>query len=536
MTQPQTPPAEAGFFATIRGWGITRSDARVFSGVAGGIAERLNWSRAWTRVGLVVLAVFLNGVVLLAYAAAWALLPDRQGRIVVQDFGRGVPNVGALVGIGIIAILGLIGLGDTGGPFRFDTANWPWNAVDSGPAHGLLTAFAVMLAVVVPLAVIGGVIFFIVMMARRNRERGEQPPGTPPVYAVPPAWAADRRAQRDAYRAARHEQRAQERASAAAYAATAVDEAVTAANAAAEQAAATASTAYAASSYGTPPPAYAPAAAQPAPASSPAHHGTPYAARPPRAPRVPGPGAPFYLLTLAWLVISGAGIVWADWQELLAVHPVIAWGPLFLTGLGVILVLVAATGRRMGFLAFLSAVGLIPAAILIANADDFRDGWADQYLPEIQVDGFGSGPQEATGDAVTEVEPDPIDTFDALSAFDGDYATISLPSGCYATEDVPSSAGESRGLVSIDPKDPGAETLTAAFTTVRMAADTSFTLTTKGGASATVYWPDREVACDLWDGTGVSLSNPGATDAALTADPFDGYATIIIEESEEVAR
>ncbi|WP_062518690.1 PspC domain-containing protein [Demequina silvatica] len=536
MTQPQTPPAEAGFFATIRGWGITRSDARVFSGVAGGIAERLNWSRAWTRVGLVALAVFLNGVVLLAYAAAWALLPDRQGRIVVQDFGRGVPNVGALVGIGIIAILGLIGIGDAGGPFRVDTGSWPWTALDSGPAHGLLSAFAVMLAVLVPLAVIAGVIFFIVMMSRRNRERGQQPPGTPPVYAVPPAWAADRRAQRDAYREARAEQRAQERASAAAYAATAVDEAVTAANAAAEQAAATTSTAYAATGYGTPPPAYAPPAAQPAPASSPAHQGVQYAARPPRQPRVPGPGAPFYLLTLAWLVISAAGIVWADWQELLAVHPVIAWGPLFLTGLGVILMLVAATGRRMGFLAFLSAVGLIPAAILIAEADDFRDGWADQYLPEIQVGGFATGPYEETGGSVASATPAHDATFDALSAFDGDYATIALPSGCYATEDVPSSSGESRGLVSVDAEDPGAETLTAAFTTVRMAEDTSFTLTTEGAASATVYWPEREVACDLWDGDGVTLSNPGATDAALTAAPVDGYMTIIIEESEEVAR
>ena len=46
---------------------------------------------------------------LLAYAAAWALLPDRRGNIIVQNFGRGIPNVGALVGIAILTLIGVGG-------------------------------------------------------------------------------------------------------------------------------------------------------------------------------------------------------------------------------------------------------------------------------------------------------------------------------------------------------------------------------------------------------------------------------------------
>ncbi|WP_062463208.1 PspC domain-containing protein [Demequina soli] len=522
MTQQQTPPTEAGFFTTIRGWGITRSDARVLSGVVGGVAERLGWSRAWTRVGVVALAVFLNGIVLLAYGAAWALLPDRHGRIVAQDFGRGMPNVGALVGIGIFGVLGLIGLGDRGGPWGW-SANTIWN---DGAGGGIFRLAAIMFMIVVPIVLVGGVIFFIVMMTRRNRDQAAQPPGEPPVYAVPPVWAADRRAQRAA---ARHHQRSYQAASVV----SAVDDAVNQANAAAEQASAAA---YASAGYAAPAPAQ-PTGTTPPPAASSPVAPPPAAPRPPRPPRVPGPGAPFWLATLAWLVLSAAGTVWAAWQDRLGVHPMIAWFVGFVTGLGVILMLVALSGRRLGFLGFVSAVLLVPTLVLIGDADRMRDGWADRYLPDITVDANGVHAQiDGSGNGVASAAPVPAPTatatFDPLTAFEADYSTVTLPAYCYETSEVPSSEGQSRGLVSEVPLEQSVtDTLSAGYTTVRVPVGASVEVAAASGTSASVYFADRRIACDVDGSTGLKVANAG--DPLLTLDssnPAEGYSVIVIEE------
>ncbi|WP_062305041.1 PspC domain-containing protein [Demequina subtropica] len=519
MTHQQTPPPEAGFFTTIRGWGLTRSDARVFSGVAGGVAERLGWSRAWTRVGLVGLAIVLNGIVLLAYAAAWALLPDRRGRIIAQDFGRGVPNVGALVVISLVALVGLASIDNTG-PWQW-SANAAWN---DGMGGGVFRAAAAILAVAVPLGVLAAIIGLIVYLVRRDRHRdGATPPsGTPgggPQYAAPPQWAADRRAQREAARQARHEHRQAYR--------TAVAEQVAAdVSAAADEAAASAQEAAdAAAGYAAP---YgAPYAVPPAAPTRPP--------RPPRPARVPGPGAPFYLLTLAWLILSIAGIAIADRQGDLAVQPLVAWGALFVTGVGVILMLVALSGRRLGFLAFASAVMLIPTAIFIAKADDVRDSWAEPYFPDVQVDGdgihIGVGDPDVEASSSFEAEPEPT-PYDALSAFDGDYATITLPAGCYAIDEAPPSDGMSRGLLAKTGLEKAAAVdVTAAYTTVRIAAGGSLAVTADQAVPTSVYWPDRGVACDLYSGEPLTLSNPGDPLLTLdTASSTDGYATIVIEE------
>ncbi|WP_062384045.1 PspC domain-containing protein [Demequina iriomotensis] len=523
MTDQQTPPTEAGFFTTIRGWELTRSDARVFSGVGAGIAERLGWSRAWTRVGLVGLAIVLNGIVLLAYAAAWALLPDRRGRIIAQDFGRGVPNVGALVAIAVVGLVGLATIGE-GGP-------WSWNhsyVWDDGVGGGVFRMAALILGITIPLAVIGGIVFLVVHLARRGGTGGATPPqpgpdGAPPVYAAPPAWAAARQQAR-ADRQARRDERATYRAGVA-------EDAVASASAAADAAASQAqSAAAAATGYAQP-------------YGAPAYAAPPVPPVPPRAPRVPGPGAPFYLLTLAWLVLSGAGVAAAAWQDRLAVHPMLAWFAVFLTGVGVILVLVALSGRRLGFLAFASALMMVPALALTAEAEDVRDGWADRHLPEIRIErdgdeitrieigdgGFVLG-EPAPEESVASAAPEP--SYDALAAFDGDYALISLPSGCYALDEVPGSEGQSRGLISETALDSTTTAdVTAGYTTVRVAAGTSLEVTTGESASASVYWPDRGITCEVWSGASVSLANPG--DPVLTLDAThvaEGYSTIVIEE------
>ncbi|MDN4474996.1 PspC domain-containing protein [Demequina sp. SYSU T00192] len=546
MTDQQTPPTEASFFTTIRRWGLTRGDARVLGGVASGIAERLGWSLAWTRVGVAAVALLTHGLGLLAYAAAWALLPDRQGRIIAQDFGRGVPNVGALIVIGILTIVGLIGLGDSGGPWMWGAGGWPGDLDLGGP----LRAVATVLAVLIPLAIVGGVIALIVVLSRRDRAPASGPgapgpDGAPPVYAVPPAWAADRRAQREAARAAREEQRAYY----AGQAYAAADEAVASANAAAESV--TQATAQAV-------PTWSPEPAQPAPAAA------PYAApRPPRPPRVPGPGVAFWLLTLAWLVLSGAGTAWATWQDRLAVHPLIAWFALFVTGLGVILMLVALTGRRLGFLAFLSAVLLVPVTAMIVEADDIRDGWADRYFPEIRVDRDGDqvtrveigdggivigedgvtigedgivigSPAPAESDATVpspDAEAAAEADFDTIAAFEADYREVTVPAACRTADHVPDGAGKSRSLRTLDALEQDSEVATAAeFTTVRIPAGTSLEIVAEPGASGEVHWADRDVACDIRDGAAFAVTNPGDPVLTLRVEGAAGYSTIVIEE------
>ncbi|WP_296664670.1 PspC domain-containing protein [Demequina sp.] len=514
MTDQQTPPTEAALFTTIRRWGITRGDERVLGGVVAGLAARLNWALGWTRVGVVAGAILLNGIVLLAYAAAWALLPDRHGRIIIQDFGRGVPNVGALIGIGVIGFFGLFGLGGSwglGGGWPWD-GSWPWG--DGNAIAGFGRAFAGVLTVVVPLAVVGGLIALIVVISRRNRDDGPAPDGTPPVYAAPPAWAADKQRERAA--------------------------------AAAGTAAATSAPAPAPQSAASPPPgtsasgqtAY-PQAAPATPLGGPPVPPTPMAPPPPpRPPRVPGAGAPFGLLTLAWLFISAAGVAWAAWQDRLVVHPLIAWFAVFLTGLGLILVLVSLAGRRLGFLAFLSAALLIPAGVLIVQADAIRDGWGEGWFPHVEVirDGgevvrveIGDG-EIVIGDVPTTA-PEPTSTpFANIAAgFDGDYDEVVMPAVCYASDEAPGADGLSRAVITYD-EVAASVTLqaTAEHTTLRVPQGTSVSVSAPEDIVAQVYWPDRGLACDV-SGAEFAATADGPV---LSVEPSSdtGWSIIVIEE------
>ncbi|WP_062467004.1 PspC domain-containing protein [Demequina maris] len=548
MTDQQTPPTEAPFFTSIRGWGITRGDARVLGGVASGLAERLGWSLGWTRVGVAAVALLTHGLGLLAYAAAWAVLPDRQGRIIAQDFGRGVPNVGALIVIGILTVLGLIGLGDAGGPWT-----WGW---DGGPdLGGPLRAVAAILSVLIPLAIVGGVVALIVVLVRRGRAgSAPRPDGAPPVYAVPPAWAAERQRQR-----AEAATYAAEAGAAAGAAATAAG--VQAAQAAQEAGAAAQSAAQAAAQAV---PSWGPAPAAGGPVPPAAAYAPP---RPPRPPRVPGPGAPFWLLTLAWLVLSGAGTAWATWQDRIVVHPLIAWFALFVTGLGVILMLVALTGRRLGFLAFLSAVLLVPVTAMIIEADNIRDGWADRYFPEIHVQRDGdqvtrieigdgsitigedgvvigddglvigsappSSPEATAATAAPDVEPTTDATqepaiVDAVAELEDTYSLLFVPSAC--SDDVSVAAdGASRGLISTRGLD-GERTVkpSANVTTLRIDAGTGIAMELADDEAVRLVWADRGFACHVAPGESFAALSLG--DPLVTVDPTTEVKYIVIEE------
>ena len=105
------PPGRhgSGFFDWIRGLGVRRGRDRWIGGVASGIAERLGIDPVIVRGVFVVLALSF-GVGVLAYGIAWALLPEPDGRIHVEEVGHGYWSAG-LTGAAVFILLGLSGPG-----------------------------------------------------------------------------------------------------------------------------------------------------------------------------------------------------------------------------------------------------------------------------------------------------------------------------------------------------------------------------------------------------------------------------------------
>ena len=111
---PGTPPSYAeppthegtGFFAAIRRTGLYRSDQRWVGGVAGGLAGRFGIDPLLVR-GIFGVSCLLFGLGLIAYGAAWALLPEqRDGRIHLEETIRGRFDA-ALLGAIAFVIIGL---------------------------------------------------------------------------------------------------------------------------------------------------------------------------------------------------------------------------------------------------------------------------------------------------------------------------------------------------------------------------------------------------------------------------------------------
>ena len=113
-------PQPQNFFDWVRSHGIHRGRERWIGGVASGIAQRLGVDPLIVRGILIVLTVFA-GVGVLLYGLAWALLPEPDGRIHVQEAAAGRWSSG-MTGALITTIIGLpqpgqrrLGLG----PLRF---------------------------------------------------------------------------------------------------------------------------------------------------------------------------------------------------------------------------------------------------------------------------------------------------------------------------------------------------------------------------------------------------------------------------------
>lgn len=464
MTTPDTEPREAAFFSTIRSWGIVRGPEGLLGGVISAVGKRVGLAPWPARLIYILIAIFAFPFALLAYAAGWALLPDAQGNIVVQNFGRGVMNVGALIGIAIIGLVGFFSLNDAG-PFWFSI-----NAPDAGPLAGAsLGALAILFGLMVPLLFAVGITLLIVWLIRRSNS------GTPEERAAAIAAAE--------VQAAAATADANVKAAAASSAATAQANAATA------------------------------TATAPRPPAPPA---------PPAAPRVPGPGKGFYLFTLAWAFIAAAIIAWCAREGLLSIWPVFAWGMLFYTGLGVILLAVSLSGRRVGFLGFLGWFGALPAIILLAGHDGLLKAYSGEDAPAPVVIDL----------VVDEYVDEPIE--DPTELFANEYASVLLGTDCRSETAAPTPyEGSSARIAIASPVTKAvAHDILAATTTVTIPQGTNLDIVSDGDAQAEVYFADKDLVCTFWgyEGTYVSLANAGEPVVTLTVRDDTTANLIILKE------
>ena len=100
-----------GFFNSLRGSALLRTNDRWIAGVAGGMAYRFGLDPVLVRCVLVVLTIF-SGVGLVLYGVAWALLPEESdGRIHLEEALSGRFSAGLAGAIGA-TIVGMSSLGN----------------------------------------------------------------------------------------------------------------------------------------------------------------------------------------------------------------------------------------------------------------------------------------------------------------------------------------------------------------------------------------------------------------------------------------
>lgn len=160
---PGTPTGTEGFFDSLRRSGLVRTDDRWIGGVSGGLARRFGWDPLLVRA-LFIVAAMVGGLGLVAYGAAWALLPEeRDGRIHLQQLFHGDVDIAVL---GAIAMV-VVGLGGS----AWSPVGW-W-----GDGYGWVTWLA--------LAGVG----IAVLVTLANRDARPAPPHPQPV--PPGALAPD---------------------------------------------------------------------------------------------------------------------------------------------------------------------------------------------------------------------------------------------------------------------------------------------------------------------------------------------------------
>lgn len=163
------PTGAERFFASIRRSGPSRSQDGWIGGVAAGLAQRLGIDPAIVRGVFVVLTV-LGGLGMIAYGAAWLLLPAQEdGRIHLEDaFGGRLDNLGLAGGVGMV----LVGL------MRPGTWWWRW---DVWPTLPILALTVTAIGVTLPF-----------LLARRGDAQAGPPApsaSATPTGESPPGWS-----------------------------------------------------------------------------------------------------------------------------------------------------------------------------------------------------------------------------------------------------------------------------------------------------------------------------------------------------------
>ncbi|MBP2264921.1 phage shock protein PspC (stress-responsive transcriptional regulator) [Pseudarthrobacter sp. PvP004] len=181
-TSGSYPPAgsapqasQQNFFDWIRNQGVRRGPDRWIGGVASGVAHRFGIDPLIVRGIFIVLALFA-GVGVLLYGVAWALLPEPDGRIHVQEAAAGRWS-GGMTGALITTIIGLPSLGR-------GFWGWGWDGLP-----GLFWTLFWM----------GGVFYLIYFLVQRNKaSKGTAPvgqenysaPGGTAAYGTPTSYGA----------------------------------------------------------------------------------------------------------------------------------------------------------------------------------------------------------------------------------------------------------------------------------------------------------------------------------------------------------
>jgi phage shock protein PspC (stress-responsive transcriptional regulator) len=341
------------FFDWVRSQGIYRGRERWIGGVASGIAHRFGVDPLIVRGVLIVLTVFA-GVGVLLYGLAWALLPEPDGRIHVQEAAAGRWSSG-MTGALITTLIGFPSLG--GGV-------WGWDRHGFGAF--VWTVFWV-----------GAVIYVIYYFSQRNRSRHGGTPRSPrpapeTSYAFPDAGTAG-------------------------------------------GSGAAGSTVYAAAPGGT---GYrtagtstydsAPGWSAPPPLDPIPPYGSGYRPVPPPTPksRPLGPGAPAVAVTAGLALLVGGGIKALDAANAISLGTAgnaVVWASgAAVLGLGILVC--GLRGRTSGLLGFLAVVALLVGGLfnLVPNADRARFqnvNWTPASIEQAR-DGFdltgGSGAVDLT--------------------------------------------------------------------------------------------------------------------------------------------
>lgn len=149
-------PADGRFLRWVDGLGLVRRDGWI-GGVCAGVAARWGVDPVVVR-GLAVVATIIGLPAIVAYAAAWAVLPDASGRSHAVDLERGRFSYaqGAILGVAIVGVIHILGLLVTVA------------AIAAGSGAGAVMAVLAALALAAGAVLAAAVIALLVRAARQT--------------------------------------------------------------------------------------------------------------------------------------------------------------------------------------------------------------------------------------------------------------------------------------------------------------------------------------------------------------------------------